>query len=245
MIEHPRTMKLARLAALARAGVLALAALVIGGCAAPRPARTAIAVAVLEVKGAEPGTWEPAVADLARARQLEVIAADRYWLMAARLGARPLTAPNVARVARAIGATAVVHGKLDAPAARARSRGRKRRARARRGREVVTLYVRDGETGRVVEKHRVVLGRGRAARRSRAALDRRLLSSVVVPVESKPPSPAETPARAPAAATAQVAAPAPAKRGTPPPDRAEPAEPVLYDDEGQAIDDERPPPQPR
>jgi hypothetical protein len=96
--------------------------------------------------------------------------------MARRLGAQALTAPNVARVARAIGAAGVVHGRID----RARRRGKDRR-KARRAREVVTIYVRDGESGRVVEKHRVRVGRGRAARRSEAALDRSLLARLEVP----------------------------------------------------------------
>jgi hypothetical protein len=133
-------------------------------CAARHPSRPA--VAVLEVRGGGGAEWQERAAELAELRHYEVIPAETYWVMATRLKAVPLTARNVARVAATIGATAVVHGRVT---------GAKRR-------RVVTIYVRAGETGRVVEKHRVRLRRARRPR-GEAAFERRLLASLPEPVE--------------------------------------------------------------
>ncbi|HWM88652.1 MAG TPA: hypothetical protein VNO33_22535 [Kofleriaceae bacterium] len=267
-------MKARRLCSVARP--VALAALVMAaGCAARQPQRPT--VVVLEVKGASGGVWQDRVAELVAARDLEVIPAESYWVMATRLGAQPLTDANVARVASALGASAVVHG----------------RVKGKRRRQVVAIYVRAGESGRIVERHRVKLRRGVAVRRSEAALERRLLASIApdaAPAVSERPSPdrktakkaghkktaektaaKKTAPKKTAAKTAKTARPArspkksetsrPARRAEPvrsasaPPDKAqeprsrrtrepsgpeEKAPPVVYDESGQAVDDEMP-----
>ncbi|HKE20140.1 MAG TPA: hypothetical protein VKB80_34940 [Kofleriaceae bacterium] len=229
--------------ATAAAALAATAAVAItgAGCAGAQRGgeEQAPAVVVLEVRGAQDARWQERVEELATARRIDVIPADRYWVMARRLRAEPLTARNVARVAASLGASAVVHGRLS---------GKKRH-------QVVTIYVRDGHSGRVVEKHRVRLGRGRPAARSEAALERRLLASVA-PTPPEPAlraRPASPPAPAPAAAAEPPAReePAPPRTArasaaaTPPTARPEPGPPappppVKYDERGQAIDDETP-----
>ena len=231
-------------AALAAAATMAMTS---AGCAGAQRGgqEEAPAVVVLEVRGAPDAHWQERVEELATARRIDVIPADRYWVMARRLRAEPLTARNVARVAATLGASAVVHGRLS---------GKKRH-------QVVTIYVRDGHSGRVVEKYRVRLGRGRPAARSEAALERRLLASVA----PAPPEPALRARPAPPAAAASAAAAEPPareeptrKEPTPPltaraPAAAAPRDarrepeppaprppPVKYDDRGQAIDDETP-----
>jgi hypothetical protein len=250
MIGYPGTMRVARLPAVVLVG--ALAAAVGGGCAARRVDRPS--VVVLEVKGARDDTWQTRVADLA-ARRFEVIPADRYWVMAKRLRARALTARNVARVAGSLGAEAVIHGRVS----------------GKRRRQVVTIQVRSGESGRVVEKHRVLLRRGVAVARSEAALERRLLAKV----RSSEPAVAARPAGKPAKASAKAGAngttsapptvtarptvsarpkvsepprrepPARERRAArptrPEPEPTEARPPVVYDERGQAIDDELPP----
>lgn len=173
------------------------------GCATRRAQGPA--VVVLEVKGAPDPVWEDRVAELAEARRFEVIPADKYWVMASRLGARPLTARNVARVADALGASAVVHGRMTG------KRSRKSR------RQVMTLYVRNGENGRVVEKHRLVLRRGTPSRRGKAALERRLLAKIKPPEQPRPEPVAATPAAEPTRAKPARAEPTRAE-----PTRAEP-----------------------
>jgi hypothetical protein len=235
MIRYPDTMSAARLWVVALLGAAA------SGCAArqaPRPT-----VVVLEVKGAADPVWQTRVAELAEARRLDVIPAERYWVTATRLRARPLTARNVARVAGILGATAVVHGRMT---------GGKRHRKSRR--QVVTLYVRDGESGRVVEKHRLLLRRGQPSRRGEAALERRLLASVAPEPEPEAPprrapeapprrAPEAPPAPPPSRAKVVEAKPKPAgkARSARAPDPA-PAPPVVYDEKGQAIDEEAPPP---
>ncbi len=222
------------------------------GCAARQPPRPA--VAVLEVRGADGGQWQERVAELAEAHHYQVIPAETYWVMATRLKARPLTASNVARVASAVGAAAVVHGRMT---------GAKRR-------RVVTIYVRAGDTGRVVEKHRVRLRRSNRAR-GEAALERRLLASLPEPADEpvaarpaarnrraateRPVAKARPTAKTkPVAKARPVAKTKPAKANRtasarPGHDRqpaaakaadGPPPAPVEYDNRGQAIDDEMP-----
>ncbi len=204
------------------------------GCAARQPSRPA--VAVLEVRGAGGAEWQERAAELADLRHYEVIPAETYWVMATRMKAKPLTARNVARVASTIGATAVVHGRVT---------GAKRR-------RVVTIYVRAGDTGRVVEKHRVRLRRSKRPR-GEAAFERRLLASLPEPVEQPGearPGDRRTARERPAAkapvakrpAKAQPVAKRPARTGrtAAKPDEPPPPEPVEYDKRGQAIDDEMP-----
>jgi hypothetical protein len=246
MMGYPCTMKAARLCSAIVVAALALA-LMSAGCAARQPRGPS--VVVLEVKGAPDARWQERVEEVAAARRIDVIPADSYWVMARRLKAEPLTAPNVARVAATLGASAVVHGRVSG----------KRRHR------VVTIYVRDGQSGRVIETHRVRLRRGVPAARGEAALERRLLASVgpsrsepVEPVEPPGPPDVAPPARpafepaprtarrdeAPARTAPARPAPAPAAvhrradREAEPPPPAPP--PVKYDQRGQAIDDEKP-----
>jgi hypothetical protein len=209
MIRYPDTMSAARLWSV---GLVAAAISAAGtsGCATRRAQGPA--VVVLEVRGEPDPVWQERVAELAEARRFEVIPAEQYWVMAARLGARPLTARNVARVADALGASAVVHGRMTG----------KRSKKSRR--QVMTLYVRNGENGRVVEKHRLVLRRGTPSRRGKAALERRLLAKIAPPEPPDARPVAAEPVRAePKPARAVRAEPKPAK-----PVRAEPkpAKPV-------------------
>jgi hypothetical protein len=126
------------------------------------------------------------------------------------------------------------------------------RVSGKKRRRVVTIYVRAGESGRVVEKHRVLVKRGKAVRRTETALERRLLASIA-PLAEKPAAVAEKPAK-----TAPTAPPRPARTAAAPPrpaERARPARrprpspaadqpppaPIEYDEQGQALDDEVPP----
>lgn len=209
---YPGTVRAARVC-------IALLVAFAAGCAA-RQSPQRPAVVVLEVKGTAGKAWRERVAELARGRDVELMPAEDYWVMAKRLDARSLTRRNVAKVASAIGAAAVVHGRVS---------GKKRR-------RVVTIYVREGESGRVVETHRVLVRRGKAVRRTETALERRLLASVapvVEPREAEKPAAKAPPVEAPRTASAPEAKPAPA------PEKPRPA-PVEYDDEGQALDDEMP-----
>ena len=219
---YPGTVRAARLC-------IALLVAFAAGCAA-RQSPQRPAVVVLEVKGTAGKAWRERVADLARERDVELVPAEDYWVMAKRLDARALTRRNVARVASAIGAAAVVHGRVS---------GKKRR-------RVVTIYVREGESGRVVETHRVLVRRGKAVRRTEVSLARRLLASVA-PMVERPIEVAEKPAARPEKPDAKPAKPAakPARTASAPERAAKPAPtekppPVEYDREGQALDDEMP-----
>lgn len=236
--------------------VAALAAglCLVAGCLHRTPARPQIVV--LDIHGS--GAVQRHVEDLAR-RRFDVVPARSYWVMAGRLHARPLTRRNVARVAESLRAVAVIESHV---------RGHKRH-------RIITLLVRDGKTGKVIEKHRLVVRHGRVVARSDRALERRFLDHLHTPAPP-PPAPAAAPAPAPATArTTPTPTPAPAapdaprktaapartsgaghtrsgSDGTSPaasrttaeakPAPRTPVPPVHYDDSGQAIDDEVPPP---
>ncbi len=210
---------------------LALVALVAHGCATSarshRRDGSRPQVVFLDIEGAPPGgPVEARVEELAKKR-FDIIDAAAYWEAADKLKAKKLTRRNIARVATELGAVAVIHGKAS---------GKKRR-------QVVTIYVRDAKTGKLLERYRLTVKNGSIAKKGKRQLDRKLLARV-----KGPPPEAEEPAAEEETETATAAAETGDKEGGKP--AARPAEeeeeepplpPVKYDDNGQAVDDELPP----
>ena len=157
------------------------------------------------------------------ARRFDVIDADTYWDTARRLKAKKLTRRNIAKVASELGAVALVHGKAS---------GKKRR-------QVVTIYVRAGDSGKLLERYRITVRNGVVAKKGKRRLERKLLARV------KGTAPPAEPAADEEAEGEETAAAAPAgKSETAAADEEEeepPLPPVKYDEEGQAVDDELPP----
>ena len=77
-------------------------------------------------------------------RRFALIDGAEYREAAKRMHAQRMTASNVAKVARSLDATAVVHGRVSGKGSR----------------QVVTLYVRDGKSGKVIEKHQLRVKNG-------------------------------------------------------------------------------------
>lgn len=198
--------------------------LVAAGCAAGSrskgPSRPQ--VVVLDIEGAAPAV-QARIEELT-ARRFDVIDADTYWDAARRLKAKKLSRRNIARVATELGALAVVHGK---------SSGSKRR-------QVVTIYVRDAERGKLLERYRLTVKNGKVAKKGKRQLERKLLARV-----KGPPPPAEPAAAEEAGGeeTASAGDQAGDKTAAKAEDEEEepPLPPVKYDEEGQAVDDEMPP----
>jgi hypothetical protein len=209
---------------------IGLALLVAAGCAAGNKSKgpSRPQVVVLDIEGASP----PVQARIEKltARRFDVIDADTYWDAARRLKAKKLTRRNIARVATELGALAVVHGKAT---------GKKRR-------QVVTIYVRDAESGKLLERYRLTVRNGKVARKGKRQLERKLLARV-----KGPPPPAE-PATAEETGDGETAAAEPggdkgagdktaAAEGEAAEEEEPPLPPVKYDESGQAVDDEMPP----
>src|SRR5690606_13425354 len=161
-------------------------------------------------------------------RRFEIISEAEYRAAARRLKARKMTRRHVAKVAAHLGAVAVVHARVK---------------KRRRGRQQVTVVVRDGESGKVIESYKLTVRRGTIARSGRRAVDHRLRTAVA-------PRPPPEPERAGATAAAEAPAPeGPAPEAAPPesdadadraPDEAgaeeeAPLPPVQVDESGQAI----------
>jgi hypothetical protein len=198
--------------------------LVAAGCAAGQrgakesPSRPQ--VIVLDIEGAA-GPVQARVEELT-ARRFDVITADAYWDAARRLKAKKLTRRNIARVASELGAVAVVHGKAS---------GKKRR-------QVVTIYVRAGDSGKLLERYRLTVKNGVVAKKGKRRLERKLLASVKA--EAPPPEPAADD-EAGAEETATAEAPARPAAEAEEEEEEPPLPPVKYDESGQAVDDELPP----
>lgn len=178
-------------------------------------------VVVLDIEGA--GERVQARIEELTARRFDVIAADSYWDAARRLKAKKLSRRNIARVATDLGAVAVVHGKAT---------GKKRR-------QVVTIYVRDAESGKLLERYRLTVRNGVVAKKGKRQLERKLLAKVKGPPPGDGGEEAggeETAAAAPDKAGEETAAARPEEEEEEPP-----LPPVKYDDSGQAVDDELPP----
>lgn len=199
---------------------IGLALLVAAGCAAGKskgPSRPQ--VVVLDIEGAS----APVQARIEKltARRFDVIDADTYWDAARRLKAKKLTRRNIARVATELGALAVVHGKAT---------GKKRR-------QVVTIYVRDAESGKLLERYRLTVRNGKVAKKGKRQLERKLLARVKgAPPAAEEPGEEETAAAPPDKAGETTAAAKPEEEEEEPP-----LPPVKYDESGQAVDDELPP----
>jgi hypothetical protein len=214
---------------------VALVALLVQGCGAAsapshRGGRSRPEVVLLDIEGAPPGDpVEKRVEELVRKR-FDIIDAAAYWDAADKLKAKKMTRKNIARVATELGAVAVIHGK---------STGKKRR-------QVVTIYVRDAQNGKLLERYRLTVKNGTIAKKGKRQLDRKLLARV-----KGPPPPAadeepetETAAAEPAAADKEKDGAKTAATGGKKADEEEeepPLPPVKYDDNGQAVDDELPP----
>jgi hypothetical protein len=178
-------------------------------------------VVVLDIEGAS-APVQTRVEELT-ARRFDVIDADTYWDAARRLKAKKLTRRNIARVASELGAVALVHGKAT---------GKKRR-------QVVTVYVRAGDSGKLLERYRLTVRNGVVAKKGKRRLERKLLARV----KGTAPPAEQADEEADSEETA-TAATAPARaEGAPAADEEEepPLPAVKYDEEGQAVDDELPP----
>jgi len=212
-----------------------VAALVAQGCAASarshRSGGSRPEVVLLDIEGAAPGGPVQARVEELTRKRFDVIDAAAYWEAADKLKAKKLTRKNIARVASELGAVAVIHGKAT---------GKKRR-------QVVTIYVRDAKSGKLLERYRLTVKNGTIAKKGKRQLDRKLLARV----KGAPPPAAEEPA---AEETETAAAETPAKDkegaktaaakpGAKEDDEEEepPLPPVKYDESGQAVDDELPP----
>lgn len=202
-------------------------------------------VAVLDLDGTGPDDPAQRYVESMVSQRFEVVSADTYWTRAKRLGAEKLTKRNVANVSASLGLTAVIHGKVRP---KSRKRGSARRV------QTIRLVVRDGESGAVLERHKVNLRRGEVTAGSEKRMGKRFLARVKsLPVEpTQPDEPAQDeavsksgddPGKTSAAATDRNQDKGADKRKDK--DKAEVAEePALpaveYDDRGQAIDDESP-----
>jgi hypothetical protein len=214
---------------------VALVALYAQGCAASaqshRSGGSRPGVVLLDIEGAPPGgPVQARVEELARKR-FDIIDAAAYWEAAGKLKAKKLTRRNIARVATELGAVAVIHGKAS---------GKKRR-------QVVTIYVRDAQNGKLLERYRLTVKNGMIAKKGKRQLDRKLLARV----KGAPPPAAEEPAEAETTETAAVESKASDKEGAKTAaaggkqadeeEEEPPLPPVKYDEDGQAVDDELPP----
>ena len=176
-------------------------------------------VVVLDIEGA--GQPVQARIEELTARRFDVIPADAYWDAARKLKAKKLSRRNIARVATDLGAVAVVHGKAT---------GKKRR-------QVVTIYVRDAESGKLLERYRITVKNGVVAKKGKRQLERKLLARVKgAPPAAEEAGEEETAAAPPDKAGETTAAAKPEEEEEEPP-----LPPVKYDDSGQAVDDELPP----
>ena len=211
-------------AAMRRLVWMGLVALVAAGCGAggrsshgkgsSRPQ-----VVVLDIEGASKRV-QARIEELT-ARRFDVIAADAYWDAARKLKAKKLSRRNIARVATDLGAVAVVHGKAT---------GSKRR-------QVVTIYVRDAESGKLLERYRLTVKNGVVAKKGKRQLERKLLARVKgSPPAAEEAGDEETAAAPPDKGGETTAAAKPEEEEEEPP-----LPPVKYDDSGQAVDDELPP----
>lgn len=205
-------------------GVVALVAAGCAGSAGSRKGPSRPQVVVLDIEGA--GRPVQSRIEELTARRFDVIASDTYWDAARRLKAKKLTRRNIARVATDLGAVAVVHGKAT---------GKKRR-------QVVTIYVRDAESGKLLERYRLTVKNGKVAKKGRRQLERKLLARV------KGAPPGEPAADEEEAGEETAAAPPDKDKGgeetaaTKEEEEEEPPlPPVKYDESGQAVDDELPP----
>jgi hypothetical protein len=227
----------------------ALATIVLAiGCGGVQPrggAPSRPQVVILDLEDVEPVL---VLVEEITARRFDVIPAERYWTMARRLKAEKITAKNVSRLASSLEAIAVVHATVK---------------KRKRGRGAVTVFVRDGETGKVSETYRLQLRRGKIARADQRKLDRKFLATVEPPPEEMPEEEPEAPAKPektarkdrpdkdakPAKAEKTAKADKPAKpdkakagkAGRAEEDRQPALTPVETDESGQAIDDEMPP----
>lgn len=210
-----------------------LVALLAGGCAASARSHRGGGserpqVVLLDIEGAEPGgPVQARIEEIARKR-FDVIDAAAYWEAADKLEAKKLSRKNIARVATELGAVAVIHGKAT---------GKKRR-------QVVTVYVRDARSGKLLERYRLTVKNGAIAKKGKRQLDHKLLARVKAPAAqpaAEEPPETETAAAEPAAGEKEGAKTAAAGKQADDEEEEPPLPPVKYDDNGQAVDDELPP----
>jgi len=211
--------------------VALVAALLTAGCGSSarshRSGSDRPQVVLLDIDGAEPGGPVAARIEELAGKRFDLIDAATYWETADKLKAKKLSRKNIARVASELGAVAVIHGKAT---------GKKRR-------QVVTIYVRDAQNGKLLERYRLTVKNGTIAKKGKRQLDRKLLARVkgapppaaAEPAEDDTETAAAEPAGKEGGKTA-VAAGKPAEEEEEPP-----LPPVKYDESGQAVDDELPP----
>ena len=220
--------------------VLSLAALAACG-SGNRPASSSDQprVVFLGVEGARDPRVNQRVEELI-ARRFAIIDKDTYMDTARELGAEKITRKNLAKVTSELGAVALVHGSAKGKSAK---------------RQSVTIFVREPDRAKIVERYKLSVRKGVLAKKSDRALSKRLLASVKPPKKKKgPPSEPKEPASDEEAVAEKDDEPV---NGKPKDekktaarkdddeaedaDEPDPAPAVEYDDSGQAIDDEVPP----
>ena len=168
-------------------------------------------VVYLGVDGAKDKSIDERVEDLIR-RRFDIIDRDTYMDRARELGAEKITRKNLAKVTSELGAVALVHGGV---------KGKK-----------ITIFVRDPKKGKIKERYKLSLKKGKLAKKSDRALEKELLASVKVPKKKAPPPP--PPEKEEKAKEEEDEAVAEEDNDDPPPK-------IETDETGQAIDDEMPP----
>ena len=156
-----------------RALALVVIAAAASGCAGVQPRGEPERPRIVVLDLAEVGPVLERVEAIAGER-FELVSEREYRATARRLKARKMTPRHVAKVAGSLDAVAVVHARVR---------------KKRRGRQSVTVWVRDGATGKVTETYRLTLRRDKLTRQGRRALDRKLLASVKAPPPPEPEAP--------------------------------------------------------
>jgi hypothetical protein len=184
-------------------------------------------VVYLGVDGAKDPNVDERVEELIRKR-FDIIDRDTYMEKARELGADKITRKNLAKVTSSLGALALVHGS---------ARGKKKQS--------VTIFVREPKKGKIVERYKLSVRKGKLAKKSDRALEKRLLASVKIPKKKEPPPAPEAEEEEEAEAVAEKE-PKKEEKGEKASEDEEDADPdpppkIEVDESGQAIDDEMPP----
>lgn len=184
-------------------------------------------VVYLGVDGVKDPKVNERVEELIRKR-FDIIGRDAYMEKARELGAEKITRKNLAKVTSSLGALALVHGS---------AKGKKKQS--------VTIFVREPKKGKIKERYKLSVRKGKLAKKSDRALEKRLLASVKTPKKKEPPPP-PPPEEVAEDEEEEAVAEKDEKGKKPPSEDEEDADPdpppkIEVDESGQAIDDEVPP----
>jgi hypothetical protein len=115
------------------------------------------------------------------------------------------------------------------------------KATGKKRRQVVTIYVRDAESGKLLERYRITVKNGVVAKKGKRQLERKLLARVKGPAAGEPAAGEEAGDEETAAAPSDKGGEATAAAKPEEEEEEPPLPPVKYDESGQAVDDELPP----